>query len=203
MADETREAALMCLTKVTGALQGVLHVWSLAPHLPSDLHSLCMSITTRHRKAPAPVRAGMRQLTNQQLPILQQQRHISLRPGRSLNNEFIAESIAVEARKLTIIASSTTIITTHLLPHIPHRAMSPAAEEEPIYHRLRPNGISMLRTTFYRAMMSMCRTTEVSRTSPRTRTTSIGSCKQFSRSSLFQIALVNFVTSPLSDFKKG
>ena len=160
---------------------------SLGPYILSVSHSLYPFTTIRHlyRAVPVPVpaHAYIRQLTDRQLPILQQQRHISLRQDQNLNNECITGNIAVEAKKPTIIVNSTTTITTHLLQHILFPAMSPAAEEELTCRKhLKPNGISMLRTTFYRATRCMCPKMEASWTSLRASTTNTGSCKQLSRS---------------------
>ena len=163
---------------------------SLGPYILSILHSLYPFTAIRHlyRAVPVPVpaHAYIRQLTDRQLPILHQQRHISLRQDQNLSNECITGNIAVEAKKPTIIVNSTTTITTHLLQHILFPAMFPAVEEElTCRKRLKPNCISMLRTTFYRATRCMCPKMEASsatRTSLRASMTNTGSCKQLSRS---------------------
>ena len=127
---------------------------------------------------PVSAYAYIRQLTDRQLPILQQQQPISLRQGRNLSNEYISRNISVEAKKPIIIANSTVPITTHLSPHILLPAMSPAAEEElTCRNPSKPNGISTLRTTFCRAMRRMCPKMDSSPTSLRASTTNTGSCE--------------------------
>jgi hypothetical protein len=100
----------------------------------------------------------------------------------------MAGNITVEVKKPIIIVNSTTRITTRLSLHIPLPAMSPAAEEElTCRNPLKPNGISTLWTTFYRAMRCMCPKMEANLTSLRASTTNTGSCKQLSRSSLHHL----------------
>jgi hypothetical protein len=175
---------------------------SLGPYILSAPHSLYPFTAIRHLyravPVPAPAHAYIRQLTDRQLPILQQQRHISLRQDQNLSNECIAGNITVEAKKPTIIVNSTTTITTRPPLHILFPAMSPVAEEELTCRKLlKPNGISMLRTTFYRAMMCMWPKMEASRTSLRVSMTNTGSCKQLSRSPSLQKAVVDFATFKL------
>ena len=169
---------------------------SLGPYILTASYTLYPFTAIRHlyRAVPVPAHAYRRQLTDRQLPILQQQRPISLRQDQNLSNECIAGNIAVEAKKPIIIVNSTTTITTHLLLHILFPAMSPAVEEELTCRKhLKPNYISMLRTTFYRAMRCMYPKMDASLTSLRASTTNTGSCKQLSISSL-QKAVAGFTT---------
>lgn len=175
------------LYAVPGVRVGRASGRSLGPYILSVSHSLYPFTAIHHlyRTVPVPVpaHAYIRQLTDRQLPIPQQQRHTSLRQDQNLSNECIAGNISVEAKKPTIIVNSTTTITTRLPLHILFPAMSPAAEEELTCRKpLKPTGISMLRTTFYRATRCMCPKMEASRTSLRASTTNTGSCKQLSRS---------------------
>jgi hypothetical protein len=168
-------------------------------YIPAASHPFYPFTAIRHlyRAVPVPAHAYIRQLTDHQLPILQQQRPISLRQDQNLNNGCIARNISVEVKKSIIIANSIMPITIRPSLHILLPAMSPAAEEElTCRNPSKPNGISTLKTTFCRAMRRMCPKMDASLTSLRASTTNTGSCKQ-----LFILSLQK--VSPLSGYKKA